>query len=211
MKRSWQFGVSAGALAVYSIVLVGIEATGGQDALRPYVTDVEGPVAFYGVNTWLSAGLLLAAAVLWSSTSAVLSTSVLRRVRPFAMLQSGVLLLLAIDDRFLLHERVGRRLDIDDPIVLGVVAVAELAILVRWSDVAAPDRVSRGLLLGAATAFALMLAIDAVGPAELAFRLAAEEVTKVWGGALLAAWAWYRLSALAAPNHTPAGQMEERT
>lgn len=211
MKRSWQFGVSASALAVYSIVLVGIEATGGQDALRPYVTDVEGPVAFYGVNTWLSAGLLLAAAVLWSSTSAVLSTSVLRRVRPFAMLQSGVLLLLAIDDRFLLHERVGRRLDIDDPIVLGVVAVAELAILVRWSDVAAPDRVSRGLLLGAATAFALMLAIDAVGPAELAFRLAAEEVTKVWGGALLAAWAWYRLSSLAAPNHTPAGQMEERT
>ena len=53
------------SLGLYSVALIGIELCTSQDYVRHYVSDVEGPVRFYAVNTTLSVFLLWATALLF--------------------------------------------------------------------------------------------------------------------------------------------------
>lgn len=183
------------ALAAHAALLAAVELRGGQDALRPYVTDLEGPVALHGANTTLSSWLLITAGVLWLAVLATAPSA--RRTTRFALAQAAVLVGLAVDDRFLVHERLGGLTGIPDPLILGVVGLVQLGLVATHLDLAVPDRPSRLALGGAAAAFGAMLVVDAVAPSEATLRLAVEEITKAWGGALLAAWAWTRLRTIA--------------
>jgi hypothetical protein len=170
----WSWAVAALALALYSGGLVRIEALYGQDALRPYVTDIDGPIGLYAVNTTLSASFLLGGAIIWMATTQLPGGPAAPRRRRYAVLQAAVLGALAFDDRFMGHEVIGSRTVIDETLLLGGAAVVQLVLLVVYRDVAVPDRLALGLILSAGAASGGMLLIDVFGGQDATLRLAAE-------------------------------------
>ncbi len=62
-----QIGIAVLALlAVYSVVLIGVELNTSQDYVRNFFTDIDGPVPFYAVNTTLSVFFLWATALVFA-------------------------------------------------------------------------------------------------------------------------------------------------
>lgn len=176
-------------LAIYSVVLAGLELRTSQDHVRPYFSDIEGDVMFHAVNTTLSVALLGGAALL------LLFAGFSRRgagegARAFLLGQAAMFGLLAFDDRFQLHERLGYRLGIGDHYVMLVWAAAELGLLLLFWR---PRHVTRRMtaLFGAgAGLFAVMLGFDALVPHDMVLRLSIEDLAKTWGAAMFFAFAW---------------------
>ncbi|MFT4540061.1 MAG: hypothetical protein ACI835_002510 [Planctomycetota bacterium] len=178
-------------LALYSLGLLYVELTGGQAAVRPYVTDIMGEVRFYAIHTSLSVGVLAACAGL-----NVLIVGLLRRAqatwRDYAFHTTQVLVFayLACDDRFLIHEELGSRFNFEDALFLAAIGLFELVIIWRWGRLADRSPTARRILVMACAGFAAMIVIDAFLPSELMFRLALEDLCKLWAGTLLLLFHW---------------------
>ena len=173
-------------LALYSIWLMALELTTSQAGVRPYFSDIEGSVALFGVNTTLSASLLGGAALLLAF--AALSSD--RAGRSFLLSQAAIFGLLAADDRFQLHERIGWRLGIGDHYVLLAWAVAELAFLAAFCRPALLTLKAALLFVAGASLFAIMFAVDAFVPAAAPMRLSIEDLAKSWAAAMFFGFAW---------------------
>ena len=173
-------------LCVYSLCLLYVEWTKGQVGVRPYVTDITGPVRFYAIHTSLSVGLLAASAGL-----NLLILGLARRVATdwrttaFHAAQAGLFAYLACDDRFLIHEELGMRLGIEDALILVALGLLELGLLAWLGRLRTRSPRARHCLALAGVAFAAMLVVDGTFPSEWRFRLSAEDLFKLWGGALL--------------------------
>lgn len=213
--------VAGSAFLLYAAVLVALELGGGQEALRPYVADVDGQF-LTGVNTTASVSLVWAAALLfavalWAHRRVVVheDPGAVRRDRWFLATQVVVFAAVGVDDRFLVHERVAARLDIPDAPLLAAVGLLEIGLLVTIGRITTRPRDQVRPLVGAAVAFGLMVLIDGLAPADATGRLAAEEVTKVAGATLVAVFAWRvlaaLLSALGGQPHQPGRPVDRRS
>jgi hypothetical protein len=180
-----------GLLAAYSVVLVGIELRTSQDYVRNFFTDIDGPVPFYAVNTTLSVLLLWSTGLLMLFAAAFLrGVRAAARIRMFYMSQAPIFALLGFDDRFLLHERLGFRLNVPDHYVLLVWAAAEVGLLALFFRPKDFTRVELGTFAAAVGLFGVMLAIDALAPERMVLRLSLEDLAKTWSAALFFLFAW---------------------
>lgn len=181
MKRNIFFALIV-ALIAYSLTLLFIEFSNDQEAVRPYFTDIAGSVIFYAVNTSLSVFLLWSTALLFLITLTFTSTSADLKVRLFFLSQVCVFAYLGLDDRFLLHERIARRLDIYDHYVLLTVGIAEACFL-WFLGRQYLFRLKHAVWLFAAVFFfGLMFFVDAFLAYDLPMRLSFEDLFKLWSG-----------------------------
>ena len=176
-------------LAVYSAALAGLELRTSQDHVRPYFTDIEGEVLFHAVNTTLSVALLAGAALL------LLFAALNRRgpgegARAFLAGQAAMFALLAFDDRFQLHERLGYRLGFPDHYVMLAWAAAGVGLLLLYWRSPHVSRRLTGLFLAGTGLFAVMLGFDALAPHDMVLRLSLEDLAKTWAAAMFFAFAW---------------------
>jgi hypothetical protein len=187
----WGGAAAVAALTAYSALLLWVELSSSQAAVRPYFADIEGPVPFFAVNTTLSVFLLGFAALLLLFTAAILTEAPARQARPFLLCQAGIFGLLAFDDRFQLHEALNWRLELGGDhyllIAAGVAQIATILLLFRpgWTSPAAILL----FLVGAAFSGAMLL-VDILAPAKANLRLSIEDLAKTWGAAMFLAFSW---------------------
>lgn len=178
------------ALSLYSAALVAIELQTSQDYVRQYFTDIRGDVFLYAVNTTLSTFLLAGTALLLCFAAFAVPAGQFGRTSWFHLGQAAMFGLLAFDDRFLLHETLGYRLEVDDHYVLLVWAALQGALLGLGR--ASCVTIWTAVLFAAGCAFfALMLAFDALVPHDMVLRLSIEDLAKSWGAALFLGAAWF--------------------
>ena len=192
------------ALGGYSAAILITEWRTSQDHVRLYLGDIDGPVFFYLINTSLSVFLLGATAVVFYAALRAFAREGGKAghewggsLQPFLLSQIGIFSFLAFDDRFQFHEELAVRLgDIPDHFVLAAVAALEVVFLIRW----APHRLlfekaGRWFIAGTA-GFAVMFAIDALGPEDGRLRLSAEDLVKTWAAwfFFVAAWSLFEMA-----------------
>lgn len=175
----------------YTLALLGIEYQWGQDYVRHYFTDISGPVRFYAVNTTLSNFLLWAIALLffvcWLWAREIGQAP---RKQRFYGLQVLVFVYLGADERFMLHEWLGARLDANDAWFLLVVGLVELYALFSLGEILRQSRRVKAYLLTAAAFFGLMLFFDVAVPHRMLWRLSIEDLAKLWSDIFLLLFAW---------------------
>lgn len=175
-------------IAAYALTLVGLELSGQRDLVRQICNDVVGPSRAYALNTSLCAGLLGGAALLLLFAASVAEAAHDRR---YFRLQAAVFAYLALDDRFLLHETLGRVLAIDDALIILTLGVLQLVLLATLARLRSRSAAARSCLWGAGAAFAVMVAADFWDERLAAWpRLSIEDGAKAWGAGLLLGYAW---------------------
>lgn len=181
-------------LAIYSAALIGVELRTSQDHVRHYFTDIEGPVALYGINTTVSTFLLWSCALLFSIRLLMLEAGSGRsRQKAFCGSQILIFAYLGFDDRFVVHERLSGWLGVHDVWILAGIAALEAACLLLMGELGRRSRAALSYLVLAAIAFLAMAAIDALVPSELSLRLSFEDLCKVWAAFFLFLFAWETL------------------
>ena len=178
MKRAQMILIAL--LAVYSLSILSIEFRTSQDYVRNYLTDIEGPVHFFAVNTSLSAFLLGSTALIFAINTLFLGDD--RKARVFYITQTAVFVYLGMDDRFLFHEWLGGRLGISDAFVLAALGAVEGVLLLSLGDLKRRSFAVWWPLLAASAFFTIMTFIDGFLPSRLPLRLSAEDLCKTWGG-----------------------------
>ncbi len=177
-------------LLVYSFSLILVELATSQDHVRLYFTDIEGDVPLYAINTTLSAFLLSGSALLLIFAALASRTKGMERSRLFMLLQAGMLLLLAFDDRFQLHEAIAWRLDVGDHYVMSAWAMLQVVLLVF---VCRPEivtlRSTLQFVLGGGF-FIIMMIFDVFVAHDAILRLSIEDLSKTWAAAFFLAASW---------------------
>ena len=183
-------------LVLYSAVLLFVEATGTQQDVRPFFSDIPRPSqpALLGINTTRTAFLLCSTALVFT-ISLLLGQrrGLAAKTRFFYGSQVLVFLYLAVDERFMVHESIGNTLHIADWWALLAVGAAE-ACLVLWCgelrDRSVWTRIHLGVGIGF---FVLMLLLDMLTPQDGTLRLSAEDLSKTWGATFLLFFAFGHL------------------
>ncbi|MGH7803507.1 MAG: hypothetical protein ACREQJ_04110, partial [Candidatus Binatia bacterium] len=156
--RVWPFVFVV--LALYSVALIGTEASTSHDFVRQFFADIEGDVPFYAINTTLSVSLQWAAALVFLvSATALGDGSEDRERRRFYWAQAAILAYTGFDDQFLVHEKLTWRLGIGDHWVLVAVAGAEAALLATLGRRVLPAP-AWTQLRAAVVLFVVMMTID---------------------------------------------------
>ncbi len=178
-------------LAIYSLVMLAIEANTSQAFVRNYFADIEGEAPFYGINTSISVFFLWATALLFVISHCYLEKSEQNRTRGlFYLSQIAFFAYLGLDDRFKIHEGIGWRMDIADHYILMVAGVGQLVALLLWGRSTLEERRTfRYLCLGGALSVA-MLAVDALGPEMMFMRLSIEDLCKTWASFFFFLYSW---------------------
>lgn len=178
-------------LPVYSAALLWTELRTSQAYVRQFFTDIEGDVLFYAVNTSLSIFLLAGAGLLLIFAALTGNVGGTGRARPFLLSQGAMFALLAFDDRFQLHERIGYRLGIGDHFVMLGWAVAELVLLVLFCRPRHLTIKMAAFFAAGTFCFGLMMVFDALMPSGMVLRLSIEDLAKTWGAAMFFAFGWH--------------------
>lgn len=168
-STTWLKVLTFGLLTAYSVILLSKELMETQSDVRPYFTDIEGPVFLYAINTTITSNLLWLTAVFFALAYKF-------KRDPFFLTQVAIFAYLGLDDRFLVHEWLGKKLQLNDAIILGGIGCFEVFLLLtmgaRWAN-------NKSLKIAAAF-FGVMLIIDATFPSELPGRLSVEDLSKTW-------------------------------
>ena len=177
--------------AVYSIVLIYFEIGVSQDFARFFFTDIKGEVPFYAVNTTLSVSLLLGTALMFAVCLVCLEEDHHRQnERKFYYSQILVFGYLACDDRFMIHEKIGYILSIQDAWILFSIGLLELYFIISWSNFYRWSKSTKRCLFKALVCFILMLAIDGFLPKNMVPRLSLEDLAKTWSNIFIFLFAW---------------------
>ncbi len=173
-------------LGVYSAALLYLEWRYSQRFVRPYLGDILGPAALYGVNTSLSVFLLWSCALVHGLCLALAErTGAPGRDRLFHLSQILVFVYLGFDDRFVVHERIGIAYGFNDAILIAGLGVLELGLLATLGRLRERSRRALVFLGASGLLFAAMAAIDAFAAAEARMRLSSEDLAKLWAGVFL--------------------------
>ena len=167
-------------LFIYSTLLVSLEWSTSQASVRPYFADISGPVHFYAVNTSLSVFLLGATGLLFLVALSFTGPESPPREKLFYFSQACVFAYLAADDRFLLHEYIGKQLHIDDAFVLLSIGLTEAACLVCLGRSYLNKGKTLVPLVLASGLFGLMVLFDGFVPRDMTLRLSGEDLFKTW-------------------------------
>lgn len=95
---------------------------------------------------------------------------------------------LALDDRFLIHEKINRHLN-EFLFWLGL-GILELIFIAIWGNFVCWNNRIKINLYKAAFCFALMVAIDTFYPSEMIPRLSLEDLSKTWANTFLFLFSW---------------------
>ena len=176
---------------VYSIILIYFEVGISQDFARFFFTDIKGEVPFYAVNTTFSVSLLLGTALMFAVCLVCLGEqSQPNKERNFYFSQVIIFGYLALDDRFLIHEKLGYLLNISDAIILFLIGILELYFIFAWSNWYHWTKTTKINLFKASICFFLMLVIDGFFPKNMIPRLSLEDLAKTWSNIFLFLFAW---------------------
>jgi len=178
------------AVIMYSCSLLWIEWSTSQVYVRHFFTDIKGDVLFYAVNTTLSAFVLWSIALLFGICLLFVDRAQQPREFFFCLSQIIMFTYLGVDERFLLHENLGRWLHRNDAYLLLGLGFIELSLLAWLGNIRQRSYKAQVFLISAAVLFAIMIFIDAILPSRLLFRLSLEDLTKLWAGLCLAFFAW---------------------
>jgi len=194
MKRPmvWAFLL----LAVYSAALVVQEWNHGLRGVRPYFSDVVGPVAFHSVNTTLSAAMLWAAALVFVMLRRL--DRVCPRRRAFYASQALLFCYVGIDERFMFHEWFDFETGINDTYLFAAIGLLEIGLLIFLGNLRGLPAAPRCWLAGAALLYGTSAFVDWLEPAGLQVRLALEDLPKTWAGACVFLFAWSMFDRVAA-------------
>jgi hypothetical protein len=177
-------------VALYSAGLLWIESQYSQAGVRLYVTDIKGDVFWYAIHTTLNMSLLWGTALLFLVSLQCVDIKQEKLFFYFAISQVIVFTYLGIDERFLIHEMLGRVIGINDAYVLLLIGGAEAFILLSIAQLR-QKTLNSWLFLGLASVlFLTMVVIDAKFPAKMPFRLSFEELSKLWASLFLFLFAW---------------------
>ena len=113
------------------------------------------------------------------------------RERRFYWSQLLVFGYLGFDDRFLVHERLGRVLGVPDHYYLVLLGLLEVVFLLTWGDFRRQSQPTKRYVFVAAVLFAVMIVIDGFVPSEMTLRLSMEDLAKTWACAFLFLFAWH--------------------
>jgi len=177
-------------LLIYSTLLVALEWSTSQATVRPYFADISGPVHFYAVNTSLSVFLLGGTGLLFLVALSFAGEESPPREKRFYFSQACFFAYLGVDDRFLVHEYIGKRLQIDDAFVLLTMGVIEFACLVLLARPYLKKRKTVVPFAAASAFFGLMVLFDGFIPRGMTLRLSGEDLFKTWGCFCFLLFAW---------------------
>ncbi|MDM8559977.1 hypothetical protein [Candidatus Parabeggiatoa sp. HSG14] len=183
-------------VAVYSLILMAIEWKTSQQFVRQFVTDIEGKVFFYAINTTFSVFLLWATALIFGICLLCIDKVQQRRDYFFYISQIIMFTYLGFDERFLIHETIGLWLGRNDAYLVLGLGFVEIGLLVGFGNLHQKTVAARYFLYTAAVFFAMMVIIDAKFPSQMVLRLSFEELTKLWAEVCLALFAWEILKQL---------------
>lgn len=178
IKENWYYIV----LLVFSVVILSLEFNYGQDYVRHYLTDIEGPVLFFGLQTTITTILLVIISYNFALAFryAKVTSEAPKHMRFFFLSQILVFMYLAVDERFMFHERIAYILGIHDALFLFSIAVGQLVVfLYFWRYCKTLIYWNSPLVLGA-LCFVAMLFIDAFGAEDARMRLSSEDLFKLW-------------------------------
>lgn len=120
----------------YSIFLLCVEWQTSQEFVRHFMTDIEGPVPFYAINTTISTFLLWASALLFAvCLMCAEEANAAIKEKWFFLSQVLIFGFLGCDDRFRFHETLAGELRIGDHFVLLTIAVVEVLCLLSLGGV----------------------------------------------------------------------------
>lgn len=178
-------------LTAYCVILIVLEIKVSQQFVRNFFTDIEGPVPFYAVNTTLSVLLLFGTALMFAVCLVCLQPKVKNKTQVnFYRSQILIFGYLACDDRFLLHEKIGAVLGIQDALILLGLGMLEILLILTWGNFSQWNQPTKNNLYKAAICFAVMVAIDSLLPREMIPRLSLEDLTKTWANIFLFLFSW---------------------
>ncbi|MEK8016800.1 MAG: hypothetical protein VSS75_008025 [Candidatus Parabeggiatoa sp.] len=180
-------------VGIYSLVLIVIEWQTSQPYVRQFVTDIQGEVFFYAINTTLSVFLLWATALLFGVCLLCIDKVKQPQAYWFYISQIILFIYLGCDERFLIHETMGKWLGRNDAYLLLGLGFIEIGLLAWLGDLRNKPKMARYFLYSAALFFAIMFVIDATFPSRLVLRLSIEELTKLWADICLILFAWENL------------------
>lgn len=180
-------------LLLYSIVILYIEYSTSQKFIRNFLTDIEGPVPFYAINTTLCYTLLII-----SSLFFLLSAYILRLKKDFynssefyfLISQSIIFFYLAIDDRFMFHEKLNHYMGIPGDLIIVVIGLLELIILLTVGKIKTRTHSIKNSFYLMTTFAFLMIVIDLIFPADMVLRLSLEDLSKTWSTFFIARFSW---------------------
>lgn len=169
-------------LIAYSSFILASELLFGQDYVRKYLTDIKGDVIFFGINTTLTTLFLaLTAYNFFLCAMSCKKTDKSRKdLLSFFIVQSILFLFLALDERFMVHERIGFLLGFEDAYLLGLIGVFELVLLYRSKEIYWAGKLKSYALYLGGLLFGVMLIIDAFGADKGLLRLSFEDLSKTW-------------------------------
>ncbi|MDM8568438.1 hypothetical protein QUF50_02775 [Thiotrichales bacterium HSG1] len=177
-------------ITVYSIVLLIVEWQTSQNFVRQFLTDIgQHEIVGYAVNTSLSVFLLWATALLFMVSLSCVDKKNTQQYW-FFISQIIMFVYLGCDERFLIHENVGRLLGRNDAYLLLGLGLLEVGLLVWLGNLSEKTQLARKFLYTAALLFAIMVVIDAKFPSKMVLRLSLEELTKLWADICLFLFAW---------------------
>lgn len=196
--RPWMF--SALVLTIYTVVMIAIDASQTRDFVRIFFTDIGMPYkegAFaradghigYGLNTSLSC-------FFFSSAGVVMMFAALAGRSPFDqgdllfLLQGSIFIYLAADDRFLIHERVGRQLGIYSSLVVFFAIVINATIYALYARLGYFNQAMILRLAVAGSIAVLATGVDFFMPLDFPVRLSVEDLLKVWAAFCFLLFAW---------------------
>jgi hypothetical protein len=153
-----------------------------------FFADIEGPVPFYAINTSLTFSVLWATALVFTICLQCIDKTKESQDYFFYISQVIMFFYLGMDERFMIHERLGRWFNFNDAYWLLFLGFVEIGLLLKLGDIY--NKPSRNLVFIAALLFAVMIVIDATFPKYLLFRLSLEDLSKLWSAILLFLFAW---------------------
>jgi hypothetical protein len=166
-------------LIVYSLTLIITQVNTSEDYVRQYFTDIKGDVAFYAVNTSISAFLLAATGLVFVLCIPIMNEKTLASERIFIYTQIFVFFYLAIDDRFQIHDAKG--LPFRGEYLFLLVGFIEGVVLLFYAKILEQDWKIKRPLFVAAVLFCIMFVIDIYGDKmHLYLRLSFEDLCKTW-------------------------------
>jgi len=190
-RKNWILGSFAAALGGYTLALLLFEWRTSQEAVRFFFQDIYGDTLLKGLNTTICVAFLWGACLLFGVTAwCCRQRSGQEREGLFAISQVLVFFYLACDDRFQIHERIGRQLGVEDAYILVGVGLIEVLLLWRLGGFGRRAVTQRRTVLLAGGLFAAMAFVDAVLPSGLRLRLSVEDLLKTWSCAALLLFAW---------------------
>ena len=106
MLKKISFSTGILLLIIYSVFIIYNEFLFGQLHVRQYLTDIKGDVILFGINTTFTTLFLVLIAYNFFLCTVNYKKSE-KSFLPFFIFQTALFLFLAMDERFMIHERIG--------------------------------------------------------------------------------------------------------